>query len=195
MERIRLEIKRQPFHILLGLVLIALINNDLLNPAWLGVAIIFAILGSVYVRKTKPRFFYGILEHIERPNALENFPGKGFIFFLFGTMMVTMLFEKDIAMAAVMVLSFGDSFSRLIGPFGRIKHPFNDTRFLEGVMAGFVAAALAAMLFVKPAEAIAASFFAMVIEGLDMKMMGYKIDDNVVIPVLAGAVIWLIRLV
>ena len=103
------------------------------------------------------------------------------------------LFEKDIAMAAIIILALGDSFSRLIGPFGKIKHPFNDKKFLEGVIAGMVAAALGAMLLVKPLEAIAASFFAMLLEGVNLRLFKFKIDDNITIPLIAGFVIWLIR--
>ena len=97
-------------------------------------------------------------------------------------------------MAAIMILALGDSFSRLIGPFGKIKHPFNNTKFLEGLIAGLIAASLGAMLFIRPHEAVAASFIAMLLEGVDLKLFKLKIDDNITIPVVAGAIIWLIRI-
>ena len=194
MERIKLEIKRQPFHILLGLLLIALIYHDILKPIGLLIAIIVVIIGSFFLKKTKPKIAYKILGFIERKDALEKFPGKGLIAYLIGSLLALVLFEKDIAMAAIIILALGDSFSRLMGPFGKIKHPFNDKKFLEGVIAGMVAAGLGAMLLVKPLEAIAASFFAMLLEGINLKLFKFKIDDNITIPVIAGFVIWLIRL-
>ena len=194
MERIRLEIKRQPFHIVLGLFLIALIYHDLLGPLILLAIVIITILGSLFIRKTKPKTIYKLLEFVERKEDLESFPGKGLITYLIGALIALLLFEKEIALASIMILAMGDSFSRLIGPFGRIKHPFNNTKFLEGVIAGIIAASLGAMLFVKPSEAIIASFFAMFLEGIDIKLFKSKVDDNLTIPLIAGVVIRLMRI-
>lgn len=193
MERIKLEIKRQPFHILLGLFFIALIYYYLLTPIILLTIIIIAIFSSFLVKKTKPKTIYNLLKFIEREEDLEGLPGKGLITYLIGILLVVTLFEKDIALASIMILALGDSLSRLIGPFGKIKHPFNNTKFLEGVIAGIIAASLGAMLFIKPSEAIVASFFAMFLEGIDLRLFKFKIDDNITIPLIAGAVIWLIR--
>lgn len=194
MERIRLEIKRQPFHILLGLFLIALSYYGLLSPKLLVTLIAIAIISSILVKKTKPKMIYKLLEFVERKDALEGLPGKGLITYLIGALIVVSLFEKDIAIASIIILALGDSFSRLIGPFGKIKHPFNNTKFLEGVIAGVIAASLGAMLFIRPLEAIAASFFAMLLEGIDLRPFNFKIDDNITIPLIAGIVIWLMRL-
>ena len=194
MERIRLEIKRQPIHILVGLFLIALIYYDLLTPLALLVIIIIAVIGSLLIKKIKPKTVCRLLEFVEREDDLEQIPGKGLIAYLIGALIVISLFEKDIALAAIMILALGDSFSRLIGPFGKIRHPFNDTKFLEGVIAGVIAASLGAMLFVKPSEAIVASAIAMLLEGVDLRLFRFKIDDNITIPLIAGAVIWLMRI-
>lgn len=193
MERIRLEIKRQPLHILLGLLLIALINKDLITPQTLIVTAIVAAIAFLYIKKTKPKHLFKALEIIERKENLEGIPGKGLIAYLIGAALVLILFEKDIAMASIMILALGDSFSRLVGPFGRLKHPFNNTKFLEGLIAGLIAATLGAMLFVSISEAIIASFFAMILEGLDLKISKLKIDDNITIPLIAGMIMWLIR--
>lgn len=194
MERIRLEIKRQPFHILIGLLLVALIRYDLLNPIILFTATIVAVILSLFIRKTKPKIIYSLLQFVEREDALREFPGKGLIAYLTGALIALVLFEKDIAMASIIILALGDSFSRLVGPFGRIKHPFNDTKFLEGAVAGVIAASLGAMLFISPPEAVVASFFAMLLEGIDLRIFKCKIDDNITIPLIAGLVVWLIRL-
>lgn len=194
MERIRLEIKRQPFHILLGLFLIALIYYDLLSQQILITLIIIAIVSSLFIKKTKPKMIYKLLQFVEREDALEELPGRGLISYIIGALIVITLFEKDIAIASIIILALGDSFSRLIGPFGKIKHPFNNTKFLEGVIAGVIAASLGAMLFIRPLEAISASFFAMLLEGIDLRPFNFKIDDNITIPLIAGIVIWLIRL-
>lgn len=193
MERIRLEIKRQPIHILLGLLIVILIQHDILTVPILVASIVIGLIASAWIRKKKPKRIYSFLEHVERKEALDKFPGKGMINYLVGSLIVFVLFDKDIAMASIIILALGDSFSRLIGPFGRIKHPFNDSRFLEGVIAGMTAASLGAMLFVRPLEAVIASSFAMLLEGVELRPFGYKIDDNITIPFLAGSILWLIR--
>lgn len=194
MERMRLEIKRQPFHILLGLSLIVLIYYDILTPSALLAIIIIGLLISLIVKRTTPKTIYKLLQFVEREEALEEFPGKGLIAYLIGALLVLTLFEKEVALASIMILALGDSISRLIGPFGRIKHPFNNTKFLEGMIAGIVAASLGAMLFIKPSEAIVASFFAMLLEGTDLKLYKFKINDNITIPLIAGFVIWLMMI-
>ncbi len=194
MERIRLEIKRQSFHILLGLLLIALVYYDILTPLFLVMIIPILIIVSLIIRKVKPKTVYNLLGFVERKDDLEQFPGKGLIAYLIGALLVIILFEKDIAIASIVILALGDSFSRLIGPFGRIKHPFNNTKFLEGVIAGAIAASLGAMLFIKPIEAIIASTLAMLLEGIDIKLLKFKINDNITIPLIAGFIIWIIRI-
>ena len=49
------------------------------------------------------------------------------------------------------------------------------------------------MLFVKPWEAMMASVVAMIVEGVDLKLFGERVDDNVVVPVVAGIVIVIMR--
>ena len=52
-----------------------------------------------------------------------------------------------------------------------------------------------ASFYVTAFEAFMASISAMFIEGFEIKIFNKRIDDNLIIPVVAGAVIWMIRLV
>jgi len=194
MERIRLEMRRQPLHILFGLLLVILISHDAITPETILAAIVLTTVAFLYIKKSKSKTIYKLLEPIERKENLKGLPGKGLIAYLIGVWIVLTFFPRDIAMASIMILALGDSFSRLIGPFGRINHPFNNTKFLEGLIAGAIAATLGAMLFVTPSEAIPAAAIAMILEGLDLKIFKYKIDDNITIPAVAGLIIWLIRI-
>jgi len=194
MERMKLEIKRQPIHILSGLLIIALLYYDLLSPLILSALVIISVIASILIKKTRPKVIYRLLQFVEREENLEHIPGKGLIAYLAGVLVVVTLFDKDIALASIMILALGDSISRLVGPFGRIRHPFNNAKFIEGVIAGMIAASLGSMLFVKPYEAIAASFFAMLIEGIDLKVSRFKVDDNITIPIISAVVIWILRI-
>ena len=56
-------------------------------------------------------------------------------------------------------------------------------------------AGLAAALFVSPLEAGLGAVFAMIAEGIDWKIGVNQVDDNLVMPIVAGFVIWLVRII
>jgi dolichol kinase len=97
-------------------------------------------------------------------------------------------------MASVMVLALGDSVSHLFGlHYGRIKYPLSKTKFLEGTIAGFIAGFIGALVFLPWHEAFFASLIAMAAEAVEIKIGAQQIDDNLVVPITAGAVVWLFR--
>ena len=57
------------------------------------------------------------------------------------------------------------------------------------LLAGFIGA----LIFVPWHEAIVASFFAMLVEGLEIKMGLEEVDDNIIIPLVAAIAIWGVR--
>lgn len=196
MEIKKLELNRQLFHIVFGLLIVLLFYLDILTKLILLSAIIIALIFSVLSRKYKIPFIYWWLKNFEREENLKKFPGKGVIYYLTGTLLVMVFFQKDIALASIMVLVFGDSFSHLVGAYyGTIKHPFSNKKFLEGAIAGIIFGFVGAVIFVKPLEAFLASLIAMVVEGFELKLGMEQIDDNIVIPIVAAVVIWLLRLI
>jgi len=155
------------------------------------------IIGAVLVllsRRYRIPGIYWLLKRFERPEVMKVFPGKGSFFYIFGAFVVVSLFNKQIAMASIMVLALGDSSSHLIGKYiGRMRNPFNSVKFLEGHIAGALIGALGAMLFVKPLLALAAASIAMFVEGIDVGSgVGWILDDNLVVPLTAGVVMFLI---
>ncbi|MCK5139869.1 MAG: hypothetical protein KAQ85_08515 [Thermodesulfovibrionia bacterium] len=191
-----LEIRRNVVHLLLGNALIILLNYNIINTAILGLITLLPFIISYGCRNRKIIFLEWILDKLERAETRKRFPGKGLLFYLLGAELSLLLFSRDIALAAIIILAFGDSVPNIFGIyFRRIKHPFSDKKFLEGVILGWIFSFLAAMTFIAWYEALTASFAAMVIEGLDMKIGFEKIDDNLIIPLGAGAIIFLIRLI
>jgi dolichol kinase len=77
--------------------------------------------------------------------------------------------------------------------YGKKKHPYVGTKFVEGWIAGFIAGFIAAFVFVPWPEALAASFFAMLVEGIEIKIGAEEIDDNLLIPLVAASAIWAVR--
>ncbi|MBI2583384.1 MAG: right-handed parallel beta-helix repeat-containing protein [Candidatus Aenigmarchaeota archaeon] len=103
------------------------------------------------------------------------------------------MFSRNVALASIMVLALGDSLSHL-GRFGSIRHPFNKTRFLEGTAIGIVAGTLGALYFVPFSAAFFGSLAAMIAESFDLRVSKVKIDDNLLIPLVAGLVMSLVVL-
>lgn len=196
MEIGKFELKRQLFHILLGISLVILLMYGFINKEMILIAIIIGITLSCLSKKTKIPIIYNLLEMFEREGEIQNFPGKGVIFYFIGVFTALLLFPKDIAMASIMVLAFGDPISHLFGlHFGKTKHPLSNTKFLEGTIAGFIAGFIGALVFLPWHEAFFASLTAMVAEAIKIKIGTQQVDDNLIVPFVAGATVWLARLV
>ncbi len=185
-----LEIRRQLFHILLGIVLVVLLHYELINSWHLFGLLILGILFSwlsVFVRLPVIGWF---LDKFERK---QTRPGKGAITYFIGVLLALQLFPTDIAYAAILILALGDGVSSLIGPFGSIRTTLSDKKLFEGTFAGGLLAGVAAMFFVQPFEAFLAAFIAMFFEALEIRFNQQIMSDNVIVPLVAGTVILLLR--
>ena len=129
------------------------------------------------------------------PQNIKENPALGAIFFLMGALIVMVVLPKDVFLAVMLILTVGDAAAPLIGQFGYVDYFGNRKKKVEGVIGGIIAGALAAMFFVPWWEAWLASFFAMGLEGFDLKLFGWAVDDNFLIPIVAGLVIGVLRLV
>ena len=93
-----------------------------------------------------------------------------------------------------MILTFGDSVSHLFGwHMGRKKHPLNCLKSIEGNIAGAITGFIGAIFFISPLPALLASFGAMTAEAVELKMNNKIVDDNIIVPLVAGTIIFLIR--
>jgi dolichol kinase len=155
--------------------------------------ILFCILSLASLKFNIPIANF-LLRNFEREKYLRKFPFKGMIFFLGGCLLAIKIFPKDIALASIMILTFGDSVSYLVGTFlGKRKLVFNGMKKLEGILAGMFFAFLGSIIFVNLTEGFFASLFAMIVEGAGFKIGVSDIDDNFIVPLVAGTVIYLFR--
>ncbi len=190
------EWNRQLFHIFLGIVLVIFLVYGFIDKKIILITIIIGLVLSYLSKKIKIPIIYYLLEKFERKEELEKFPGKGIIFYLTGVYVALLLFSKDIAMASIMVLALGDSISHLYGlHYGKIKHPLSKTKFLEGTIAGFVAGFIGAFVFLPWHEALFASLAAMIIEAIEINIGTQQVDDNLIVPFVAGAAVWAVRII
>ena len=190
------ERKRRLFHICSGIIIVILIYFGILTSLILFIILVAGGLLLLLSLKYKIPIINWLLKHLERPEDIKSFPGKGSFYYVTGIFLVLLLFEKDIAMASILIMALGDSIAPFVGQYyGRIKHPLSDKKFLEGTIAGGIAAFLGALFFVNWIEALLASIAAMTAEGVNIKFSGIAVNDNISMPVVAGTVIWLSRLV
>ncbi len=189
-----LEVKRKLAHICTGLFIVLTYYYNVLTQKYLFFLIIFFGILSLLSMKFKIPVINFLLTNFERKKYIKKFPFKGMVFFLGGSLLVIKIFDKDIALASIIILTFGDSTAYLVGHFlGKTKLAFNGLKKLEGILAGMFFAFLSSILFVSYTEAFFASLFAMIVEGAGFKIGVSDIDDNFIVPLVAGTVIYLFR--
>ncbi|MDI6736987.1 MAG: hypothetical protein QME12_00540 [Nanoarchaeota archaeon] len=180
------EIKRQLFHLFLGIGIVILYNFHILRARLIFAVIVLGILASIASAKYKIPGVAWFLDNFERKHA--KFPGKGALFYALGCFTVIGLFPPDIASAAILVLAAGDSFSTLVGKhFG--KHKMG-SKSVEGTAAGIILGFLGAFIFVPFLTAFLGAFVAMLSEALDIKLFNRVIDDNLLVPIVAAFVMY-----
>lgn len=191
------EFGRQILHIIVGLTLTIMYYFDILSALAVFLGIIIGGLASLISKRTNLPIFSTFLKRFERKEDRDSFPGRGMIFFFIGVLLVMKLFEKDVALAAMMILTFGDSVSHLWGKkFGHLKNIFNGNsrKFFEGTLMGTLAGFVGAAFFVSIPQAFLASFAAMVMEVVEIDLNGKSLNDNLLVPLVAGTVIFLLRM-
>ena len=187
---------RQIIHAILGIMLSLLIYLELFPNIIIIPVILLGLALTFICLKTRVPVISWLLEKLERKQDLEKFPGKGVVNYFVGALFVANLFPKDIAAASIMILALGDPISNIIGRYyGRTKHnlKYSKQKYVEGTIFAIFAAFTGAVLFIKPLEAILASIIAMIIEAVEIKIRHISVDDNLIIPLISGSVIFMVR--
>ena len=143
---------------------------------------------SLLIKHKKLSPIARLLGFFERPHHMENFPGRGILFFTLGAFLSLMLFEKNTAYAGIAILSVGDAVANVAGRhFGRIKTKLNPDKYIEGTLLGILIAIPAAFFFFPNwVAAGAASVVAMFLEMPSIRLFNFEIDDNLIIPLAAS---------
>lgn len=186
------ELRRQVLHMLVGTVIIILFLNNWITLLAFFIIVCLGIFLSFVGKNVKLPIMSWFIGFFEREQDKNKFPGRGIIFFGAGCILVLRLFTRDIALASIIILTFADSIAHLIGSnFGKITNPLNNKKKIEGSIAGFLVGSLVAMLFVSPLLSIIGSFAAMLFEAVRFEVSGERIDDNLLVPLIAGTFMYL----
>lgn len=187
------ETQRKLFHLSAGVVFAFLIYDGLAN-VWVLAAITLLGFGvSAARRKRKMPFFEWFLRRMEREDDIATFPGRGAFFFFCGMLVSVAVFPRDVAAASIMVLSLGDSVAPLAWRrFARYRKHTPPGRAIRPTVLGLLAAMAGAWAFVPLHEAFISAAAGMAIEAVD-SIRGRRIEDNVTMPLAAGAAIMVLR--
>ncbi|MGL5831329.1 MAG: phosphatase PAP2 family protein [Candidatus Altimarinota bacterium] len=191
--RDKLELRRQIAHLFVGLLIVFLLRLGLINATGLLYILIIGGLFSLMQRKWQFPFFHKLLSLFEREKDLRTFPGKGSFFMVLGSYLTVLIFPLDTALAAISIMAVGDSVSHLFGRyFGKTVLPFSGPKKLEGTIIAIVVSTLCALFFVDYFKAFSASFIALLVELFLPEKLTKYLDDNLIIPLLAGLIITII---
>ena len=181
----KLELRRQIIHILYGPLLIALHYYQIIDINLLLGMIIGGSVASYMIKRKKLGIISKVLSLFERDHHMQNFPGRGILFYTIGAYFCFIFFDAYLAYAGIMILSVGDAFTNIIGRhFGKIKTKLNPNKYIERTIVGVLVSIPIAYYFVPNLfAAISASCVAMLLEMPHFKILGLEIDDNLLIPI------------
>lgn len=189
----QIDLKRKILHIMLGILGLFLLIYDLISPLQIFIILILGTLLSLICSKVRVPIVSFFLDNFENSKDKMQLPARAVIFGVTGTLLSLQLFPRNIALASISILVFADPISHLVGKIlGKTKHFFDNNKNIEGHIAGALISSLIAMFFVLPYLALAGAIVAMLFESLIIEIQKIKLDDNLIIPLVAGTTMFLI---
>lgn len=182
------EFKRKIFHEIGLLIPISYLFFDK-KDAIFGMSII--VLVFVFIEFLRLRYNFGndfIPKVVGKTvRDYEKVDLSAATYFIISSFFTVLLFEKNIAIAAICYNSVGDFFSAIIGKkYGKIKY-MGGKKSIEGSLACFVSCLLVGLLILNPLMAISGALAATFAEGYLI-----KVNDNLSIPIISGIILTLV---
>lgn len=176
-------------HLAFGLLYALFFSLGYINTA-LSLVMLSATIGLAFFLKTQRSFVDRIVLLVEREEHFWNLPLKGPIYFILGCTITISFFDFIPALAGILVLSITDSIGTLYGKYmGVMKIRWNPRKHMEGPIIGGVLSTVMLYAFLPLVPAAVASFVGAFIDTLQMRVLGFEIDDNLVIPIVAAVVV------
>ncbi len=172
------EIRRDIFEIVMGLILFAII---MLVRYYLAIyiVVVLSLLGySVSGLARKNGKLYSMLSTLEREGTML---GEGAVYLAVGTLlMVSFIHSHSFLITGIIALYFSDSLGTIIGVrYGKHKLPYNRRKSIEGTTAFFASAAILAFPFIGVYSIAVAAVLALI----ESASGAHNIDDNVSIAI------------
>ncbi len=195
------EVGRKVIHLLSILYVLIYVVVDYFTSekiALLALSFLLIILIELeYVRvelKAKIPVLSYFWKRFKRRSEHQRLGGE--IFFLLGAIICFAVFDSRVAVAAILMTTFGDLAAALVGKrFGRIWIPRFKDRALEGVLAELVVNLVVGFVFLRTnAWWVGGSFgdplwtgiIIMAVTATVVETIVNKLDDNLLVPLFAG---------
>ncbi|MDD5551936.1 MAG: hypothetical protein PHI88_02150 [Candidatus Pacebacteria bacterium] len=195
-RKLYFEIRRKFVHLVFGATIAFLIYKDLFFlPFWVGILFLGLIFSYLSKKGEKISFISDFIFSFEREKEIKEAPLKGALLFLLGCILSYIIFEPQIAIAAIVTLFLGDTIVALFGlSFGKFKSPTNPKKHIDATLVGvFVNTIIISFLFsFSPCKILFASTISLFSESLipfnKLENSFFKIvfDDNILIPLIFG---------
>lgn len=192
MNRLKFEIRRKLLHLVLGSSILLGFHYEILDSLMLFGIILCGVITSIIEKERKLPIVSKMLDLFERPEFRTRFPGKGTIFFVFGALLAIQLFERDIALASIAVLTFSDAVTPIIGIYYNEKKN-REKKFIVASVFGMCIGFLAARIFINPLYALFAAAGGTAADFFEFEINKSDVDDNILVPLAAGTAILLLR--
>ena len=190
-----LEFRRQSFHFACGFLCVFLHWAGALRLRFIGFILVAGLILSLASQYKRFPLLSKILSSFDRPRD-QDFPGRGAFYFCLGVFLTFMLFQKEqinIAYAAILILAVGDSLNHLFASqVYKYNLPWNRRKNIVGIIIGITMGTLASQFFVPFFPALIASTIAIVAETVPWRIGKIYLDDNILVPLLAGGILWLL---
>ncbi len=176
-------------HLVFGLLYALFFSLGFINTTVSAIMLLAAIGLAVFL-KSQRSFVDQIVSLVEREDHFWNVPLKGLIYFILGCTITITYFSFVPALAGILILSVTDSIGTLYGKYmGVIKIRWNPNKHMEGPIIGGVLATVMCYSFLPFVPALVASFVGAFIDTFNMRILGFVIDDNLVIPIVSALVV------
>lgn len=184
----KLEFRRQLFHLFLGVIIVALLVFGILDKTRLLLALIIGGIFSILSVNHKIPLISTLLKTFDRKDV--RFPGEGAFYYILGCTLALYLFTFEVALASIMILALGDSFSHILGKGYGVKK--FGVKTLMGTSAGIFFGYFGALIFVNASMAFLGATISMLVEAIEIRVKGLVLDDNLLIPLIAGIVMQMV---
>ena len=176
------EVRRKALHVC-GVIIPVLYH--LFPRDWIILGFLFGVIIIVFLEWL--RFRGRITLPALREREHRTIPA--YVFFIIGAFLSILIFEKSIAITAILMLALGDTVSALTRVLidAEPRLPEGRRKRLEVMLMMFVTCFVIGWLlrFSLPVAAFGA-LGATVADGVPLRLRGYYLDDNLTIPLFAG---------
>lgn len=180
---LREEAKRKAVHIC-GVAIPVLYLLDQKDLIILGFVLSFFIIGIIEWLRFRGLVSLPFLREKERKEI------GAYVFFVIGAFLSILIFEKNIAIAAIFMLAIGDTVSALAGAMMSVDNPGGYERRikpLEVMLVMFIISLIIGWLVLHSLPiAVLGTIGATIADGIPLKIYGMPLEDNLTIPLFAG---------